>query len=249
MLVPFVSGTATLSANASRVFKTAAQNVSLTATVTSINGPVNEGSVLFTVSRNGTTVGSPTNSVTVANGNVGIAFVIPGSTPAGDYTVTATYSGATTFGASIDASHTITILPADSTTAASDASVSFGSLDQLIPLSAAITSPSGSVDEGTVTFQLLDGATPIGSAAVSTTIAGGTGGAMYLLPAGTPPGQYKISASFTAPDLTPSSDATRTLTVIAAGTSTSGTPASTAFSVSTQSVQLSAVVSSPDRGR
>ena len=84
-----------------------------------------------------------------------------------------------------------------------------------MPLSATVTSPAGTVSEGTETFTILSGATPVGSP-VTVPVAAGAASASYTLPGGTPAGPYTIQAVYNGtPDLAGSSDSSHTLTVTA----------------------------------
>ncbi len=79
-------------ANASANFSASSQNVTLTATVTSSAGPVNGGSVTFTLSQGGATMGTAVTSGAVTSGAAIATYVLPAGTPAGNYTITAVYN-------------------------------------------------------------------------------------------------------------------------------------------------------------
>ena len=68
------------------------------------------------------------------------------------------------------------------TTTASNATAPFSSSDQNVTLTATVTSPAGTVNEGTVTFGVFNGATQIGSTVTSGTVSNGTVTATYTLP-------------------------------------------------------------------
>lgn len=97
----------------------------LTATVSSASATVNEGSVEFTVKQGATTLGAVTSGAVTA-GAASATFSIPAGTPAGVYSVDATYLPGTNFTGSTDASpgtlsigqfpttSTVTVTPASS---------------------------------------------------------------------------------------------------------------------------------------
>ncbi|HLX60679.1 MAG TPA: MBG domain-containing protein [Planctomycetota bacterium] len=98
------------------------------------------------------------------------------------------------------------------TVAAVSAVASYGGT-QTITLDANITA-SAAVNEGTVTFQIMNGATAIGNAATSGTVSNGNASVSYALPSGTSVGSYTISASYSGgATYAPSSDNTDTLTI------------------------------------
>ena len=69
---------------------------------------------------------------------------------------------------------------------------------------------------GTITFTVLKGATPVGTAAVSGTVSAGAASAVYSLPAGTPNGTYTLQAVYSgSTDFASSSDNKHSLTVAA----------------------------------
>ncbi len=105
-----VAATTTTASNATAPTSASAQNVTLTATVTSPSGTVNEGTVAFQVSATGTgNVGTLTTG-SVSNGTASVSYSIPGGTAAGTYQIDATYSDTGgSFEGSSDATHTLTL--------------------------------------------------------------------------------------------------------------------------------------------
>ena len=79
--------------------------------VTSGAGPVNAGTVTFTVKNGPTTIGSPVTSGTVASGAAGANFTLPGGTGVGGYTIQAVYNAGSNFITSSDSTHTLTVNP------------------------------------------------------------------------------------------------------------------------------------------
>ena len=63
------------------------------------------------------------------------------------------------------------------------------------PAPAQVTSPAGTVDEGTVTFKILDGNTPVGDP-VTASVSNGIAAVDFPLPAGAPSGTYTIQAVY-----------------------------------------------------
>ena len=112
-------------------------------------------------------------------------------------TVSFTVNDGITTSAPATKSVTVQGLNATTTTAAAVSAIS-SSADQTVSLSAAVTSGSGTVNAGTVTFTLLNGSTPVGSPVTSGTVTAGTATASYTLPAGTAVGSYTIQAVYNA---------------------------------------------------
>ena len=110
----------------------------------------------------------------------------------GSYTVTATSSSLT------PAIATVTVNPAATTIAASPAASSYSPSPGSATLAALVTSTSGTVNAGTVTFTVLSGSTPIGSSVTSGAVANGSASAVYTLPAATATGTYTINAVYNA---------------------------------------------------
>lgn len=84
------AATSTLASGASVPSSSAAQPVTLSATVTSPAGPVGEGSVTFTVSLAGRTVGTAT-SAQVAGGSATVQYQLPAGLAPGTYSIGAIY--------------------------------------------------------------------------------------------------------------------------------------------------------------
>jgi hypothetical protein len=100
---------------------------------------------------------------------------------------------------------------------ASSATATFASVNQSITLSAQVSTNSGVVNEGSVTFTVYSDAAetaPVGSPVTSGTVSNGSASASYTLPGGSPVGTYYIAAVYNpGPDFTGSSDTSETLTV------------------------------------
>ena len=89
-----VASTTTTAADQTASFSTSDQQVPLSALVASGAGPVNEGTVTFSVMSGNTLVGAAVTSATVSAGVASASFKLPGNSPAGSYTIVAAYSGA-----------------------------------------------------------------------------------------------------------------------------------------------------------
>ena len=200
--------------NTSAPYSLNSQVVTLTATVTSSAGTVAVGTVTFSVYNGSTQVGSSVTSGTVSGGNASANFTVPAGLTANTYSIQASYTPGSSFQASSDNTHSLTITPAGTTITASSASTNPSPSNQTVGLTATVTSSAGTVGEGTVTFTIFNGTTQIGTAATSGTVSGGIASANFTLPGGTAPGTYSIDATYNpGPDFQTSSDNTHTLAV------------------------------------
>ncbi len=75
------------------------------------------------------------------------------------------------------------------------ATTTYSGAGESVPLSATVTSPSGIVNVGTVTFSVFNGGTQVGSQAVGNVV-NGSATASYQVPAVTPAGAYTIKATY-----------------------------------------------------
>ncbi len=236
--------TATAS-NATAPFSAGAQNVTLTATVTSDAGVVNEGTVTFTVQLGSTVIGTATTSGTVNNGAASVSYVLPAGTAANTYAIDAVYNPGPDFSTSSDNTRTLTITPAATTTAAGNSTAPFSTAAQNVTLTTTVTSDAEVVNEGTVTFTVEQGTTVIGTATTSGTVSNGEASVSYVLPAGTAANTYAIDAVYNpGPDFSTSSDNTHTLTITPAATTTAAGDSTAPFSTAAQNVTLTTTVTS-----
>ncbi len=135
------------------------QNVTFTATVTSADGSP-DGTVTFLGDDN-TTIGMAT-----VNSGTGKAILSLTDLSAGDYEVTAVYSGSDVFATSSSSGQAeVTVLPAQATTVVLTAAQQSVDLGQNVNLTATVTAPNGAPD-GIVTF--LDGTETLGTATINT---------------------------------------------------------------------------------
>ncbi len=193
-LILAAAASATATASTTAEFRVAEHVVALSATVASTAGTVDAGTLTFTILSGTTVVGSPVTAAVVA-GALTADYLLPAGLAAGTYTIKAEYNGTPDFGGSTDTDHILTIAAAATATAAADVSVPFRSVDRSISLDVAVSSPAGTVNEGTATVTLLDGTLAIGSP-VTVAVANGAATVDYILPAGTPTGAYTIQVAY-----------------------------------------------------
>jgi len=218
----------------------ALQVVTLTGNVTSSGGSVNGGTITFTVAGF-----SPVVSGTVTNGTATANFTVPAGTAVKSLAITTAYSGSTDFASSSDSTGSL-IVGAASVTAPTTATAIFSSSSQNVTLTGHVTSTAGTVDTGTFTFTVAG----LGSV-TSSTVTGGTANASFTVPAGTNPASLKITTAYSGGNdgsgglFGPSSDATGSLSITKAATSTSPTTATaSANDASSQLLTLTGNVSS-----
>jgi hypothetical protein len=145
--------------------------------------------------------------------------------------------------ATADAQVTLTYDVATSTEAVS-IPATYSASAHNVTLSADVTAAGTVVNDGTVTFTVMQGATVIGAATTSSTVAAGAASVSYALPAATPPGSYVIDAVYN-PGLIyeGSTDTAHTLDVVGP-TTTAASDATASSSTSAQNVTLNATVTS-----
>ena len=174
--------------------------------------PISGASVTFTSPASGASGAFSNSTATItantnSSGQLTEAFKA-NATAGGPYSVIATAGSATTSPA-FSLTNT-----AGTTTTAANQSANFSTSAQSVALSATVTSSGGTVNSGTVTFTVLNGATPVGTATTSGTVSSGSASVNYTLPASTLAGAYTIQAVYNgATDFTTSSDTTHTLTI------------------------------------
>jgi hypothetical protein len=106
-------------------------------------------------------------------------------------------SGGKTFQAAPTVTYTAaksSTVPAPTTTTVDNRTVGFSSTAQSVTLTAAVA--GGIVNQGAVTFQVLDGATNVGTAVTSAALTAGSASVSYLLPGGTAANNYTIQATY-----------------------------------------------------
>lgn len=241
------------------------QTVTLTASVTSVDGgTVNEGNVTFTLTNpNGPSI---TASGAVANGTATATLTLPAGLAAGSYSFTAAYAdlinanGVPNFASStapvpgtviVNAAATTTTL-----TSTSSVLIFNNASAQPLTLSANVTSTGGPVNEGAVTFTIVN---PSGTNVTATgTVTNGMATATLSVPAGFAVGTYAVNASYADTtnvngrvNFAPSTAAVPgTLTVKTANSQTSVvvTPDTIQFSPNAQTLTVTAQVTSNNGG-
>ena len=242
-----MTGTAAIFAsNATATYSSVAQTVALNASVVGVTGTISEGTVTFSIYNGQTLVGTATTA-NEADGSASVNYTLPAGLAVGSYSVQAQYSGTANYLPAIDTTHVLTVTQASTTTAGptTSPSVPFNSNNnQNVTLTATVSSGAGSVSEGTVTFIVSNATTQIGTAIV-VPVSNSTATGTFSLPAGTPGGSYSVSVAFNGSnDYSASTGTAFTLNVTPAASTTAGSPASTTFSTKSQTVTLTANVSS-----
>jgi|GEM_PF-663722 len=151
----------------------------------------------------------------------GSASIITSALMAGSHSITAQYSGDNQFAGGVSPAFLQTVTPANTTTTASNASVTYGDTGVTLAAAVTATAPSGAVvNEGTVTFTVAQNGNPVG-APVSGPVSNGSATAAFSLGAAGA-GSYSIAAvyhpSAMNPNFTTSNDLSKTLTVNPAST-------------------------------
>jgi len=172
---------------------------------------VNQGTVSCTVRNiSGQAIGSSVAS-TVSNSRATMVWMLPGGTLPGTYTIEYSFSGAGGFAPSSDIK-ALTVNKAATAVTVSNHQIFSINATQSITLTATVT---GSViNEGTVVFQIKDGAANIGSS-VSAPVSNGAATAVYILPASIAARNYTITVSYSGSNKHFASSGNGSLTVIA----------------------------------
>ena len=181
--------TTTTTSDVTITFKATDQAIAVSAQVSPIPS---SGTVTFSIPGAGSNSSAVVNSEGIASGN----FVVLGGTPSGNYPITATFNGPADYSSSsgqavLHVNYFQTVTSPSSLLTNYDANVND------LTLSASVTSPfGGTVNQGTVTFTVMQGATVIGSPVTSGVVTNDTVSASYGLPAGTAIGTYSITAEY-----------------------------------------------------
>ena len=171
------------------------QTITLGATVTSGEVPVNEGQVTFVVTNStGQVIGSVTANV--SNGTATASFMVLGGLPPGTYTITATYNDSTGNYQGGSGTGTLTIVAAPPPSiSVGNASAPYTNEDPTITLSATVISNGIPVNEGQVQF-VIAGLTP---QPITAQVVNGQATATFGVPPNTPLGNYTITATYSTP--------------------------------------------------
>ncbi|MFI5460668.1 MAG: Ig-like domain repeat protein, partial [Isosphaerales bacterium] len=107
---PFVNASVTTANPAQVAFSPTDQTVNLSASVTTtLDAPIGEGTVTFTILNGAQVIGQPTVPAPVSNGSAAGVFTLPGNTPIGQYLIEASYSGTSLYLPSTDTSQVLTV--------------------------------------------------------------------------------------------------------------------------------------------
>jgi probable HAF family extracellular repeat protein len=154
LLLTPVLATTTAVADLTTTYTDAAQQLSLTATVSAGGGAVvNEGTVTFRLTQGGSVVGSPVTSAPLSNGTAAVSYTLPAGAGAGDYVIEATYNDGPRFTGS-GGSGDLSVLRAATSTALTS-SFNPSVYGRSVTFTAAVTC-SGASPSGVVEFR--DGA-------------------------------------------------------------------------------------------
>jgi hypothetical protein len=241
--------TATVAAKGQSVlFSPNPTTITLSATVTSAAGTVNEGTVTFTLKDStGTTIpGTPITSGTVSSGLATQAYVVPAGLATGTYTLSVAYADASPGNFTDDGTDTsASVAVTTATVNAVSNTITFNSAQTSVNLSATVNSNPGVVTQ--LTFSLLNSAGNLVGNATPTSgpVVIGTNTVSYPLPAALNAGTYTIQVTFTDSLGNTTAGTSGTLTVSPAGATVAANanPAIN-FNPSQTSVPLSATVTS-----
>jgi hypothetical protein len=229
------ASTATSASNVSAVYNEALQQVTVSASVTSAGGTVSAGTVSFSIPGLGTA-----NNVSVINGVASTNFSVPGNSAVGSYAITASYSGTAGFLSSSDNAHTITISQATTSTSGANLNTAYNQSAHTVTITATVTSSAGTINVGTLNFSVAG----LGSVS-NVSIINGLASTSFTVPAGTAVGAFVITATYSGTtNLQGSTNNTHSLNVIQAATTTTESNVSTAYSLSSHTVTLTATISS-----
>lgn len=214
-----------------------------TNSLTSATDAVNGVPVALTLNGAGAITGG---SAVTAGGLATFSSLLVNTAGTGDslstnpITVVSNGIGTTTLPSVSSSSFDVTAGPA-TTTVAVNAALSYSPSNQSVTLSASVTS-TGTVNEGTVTFTILAGGTPVGTA-VSSSVSSGTASVSYVIPGGTTAGIYTVQAAYVDShgSFGSSSDTSHTLTIgKATPTVTWPNPTAIVYGTALSSTQLNA---------
>ena len=146
--------------------------------------------------------------------NVAGGAVVVSGVPTGVGSASFTVTAVDAAGGTVTKNYSLTVNQSAVVVVAAIQTATFRASNQVLTLSASVVSAAGPVNEGTVTFKIMNGAIPIGLAVTSPALSGGVAKAAYTLPGNTPVGSYTIAATYNpGPLFLTNSDMTHTLTV------------------------------------
>jgi len=181
--------TTTTTSDVTITFRATDQAIAVSAQVSPIPP---SGTVTFSIPGAGSNSSAVVNSAGIASGN----FVVLGGTPSGIYPITATFNGPADY-ASSSGQAALYVNFFQTITSPTSLLASYSPTVNGLTLSASVTSPfGGTVNQGTVTFTVMQGATVVGSPVTSGVVTNDTISVSYALPAGTAIGTYSITAEY-----------------------------------------------------
>lgn len=181
--------TTTTTSDVTITFKATDQAIAVSAQVSPIPP---SGTVTFSIPGAGSNASAVVNSQGIASGN----FIVLGGTPSGIYPITATFNGPADY-ASSSGQASLYINFFQTVTSPSSLLTNYDPNVNDLTLSASVTSAfGGTVNQGTVTFTVMQGATVIGSPVTSGVVTNDAISVSYALPAGTAIGTYSITAEY-----------------------------------------------------
>lgn len=130
---------------------------------------------------------------------------------------------------------------------AGSAQLTYSPSAQNVTLAASISDSGSTVNEGMVTFTVLSGGTPVGTA-VSAPVVSGSASIAYVIPAATPAGTYAVQAAYSdgGGAFGSSSDSSHTLTITqVVPTITWAAPSPITYGTALSSTQLDATANTP----
>ena len=240
------AATTTTVSNASATFNSASdQTVPLSAQISSMAGTVNEGTVTFTILFGGNPVGSPVTA-NVVNDAASASYDLLANTKGGSYTIETVYSDPVDFKTSTG-TNLLTVSAAPTTITPSNAATTFNTVTgEGITLSANVSSPAGTINQGAVTFTILNSSSQQVVPPIVVNTLNGIASNNYILPAGTSVGSYTIAAVYDGTSSYAASlPSNSTLTISGATTSIAAANASIGYNAAVQSAPLTATVTSP----
>ena len=184
-----------------------------------------------TVTDTASGAGTPTGTVNFNDGShflgagplySGTAIFTTSALLGGSHSITAIYGGDSNFKTSTSSAITQTVLPANTTIAVTGQSVTYKDSAQYVTLTATVTAAGAAVNEGNVTFTVIDShENNVGDLGWGT-VTGGSASALYSLPGGSGASTYTIDAVYSGGDNFQTSRSTglASLTVNKAATTT-----------------------------
>ena len=125
-------------------------------------------------------------------------------------------------------------------------STSFTAGAQIVPLPATVLSDSGDIQEGTITFQLKNGAALVGAAVTSTAVVANSAAVNYSIPAGTPGGMYTIAVTYNGTvNFASSTDSTQIFTILPVASTVATSSVNVAYGSASQNIPTTVNLTSP----